>query len=208
MLVNLLKHFKAFIIMLMILSVIIGLYSFKTFPKEASPAVNVPFFTVSIVYPWADPETIEKQVVEKLENNLSSVTQVKEVKSISAYNIWVISIEFDRSKDIWEAYSDLNSAIDKTRWDLPEEVKEPVLKRVDMSDSPIYTFSITWPNLPSVLYDKLRDLEDKLQATPWVSEVDVIWSYTPQIKIKFERRDIFRRSWPEDNRCCWKYGIS
>lgn len=202
MLVNLLKHFKAFIIMLMILSVIIWLYSFKTFPKEASPAINVPFFTISVVYPWADPETIEKQVIEKLENNLSSVTQVKEVKSISAYNVWVISIEFDRGKEIWEAYSDLNSAIDKTRWDFPDDVKEPVLKRVDMSDSPIYTFSITWSNLPSVLYDKIRNLEDKLQATPWVSEVDVIWSYTPEIKIKFDYEKLLK------NKINFSYAIS
>lgn len=202
MLVNLLKHFKAFIIMLMILSVIIWFFSFKTFPKEASPAINVPFFTISIVYPWADPETIEKQIIEKLENNLSSVTQVKEVKSISAYNVWVISIEFDRNKEIWEAYSDLNSAIDKTRSDFPDQVKEPVLKRVDMSDSPIYTFSITWPNMPSVLYDKIRDLEDKLQATPWVSEVDVIWSYTPQIKIKFDYEKLLK------NKINFSYAIS
>jgi len=71
----------------MILSVIIGAFSFKTFPKEASPAINVPFFTVSTVYPGADPETMEKQIIEKLENNLSSVTKIKSIKSISAYNI-------------------------------------------------------------------------------------------------------------------------
>jgi multidrug efflux pump subunit AcrB len=51
MLVNFLKHFKAFIIMLMILGFLIGIYSFKTFPKEASPAIDVPFFTISLVYP-------------------------------------------------------------------------------------------------------------------------------------------------------------
>ncbi|MFK7780321.1 MAG: efflux RND transporter permease subunit [Candidatus Gracilibacteria bacterium] len=170
----------------MLLSVIIGLFSFKTFPKEASPAVNVPFFTISIIYPGADPETIEKQVIEKLENNLSSVTQVNEVKSISAYNVGVISIEFDRAKDIGEAYSDLNSAIDKTKGDFPDEVKEPVLKRVDMTDSPIYTFSVSGPYLPSVLYDKVRTLENKLQATSGVSEVDVIGAYTDVVKIKFD----------------------
>jgi multidrug efflux pump subunit AcrB len=53
-------------------------------------------------------------------------------------------------------------------------VKEPVLKRVDMTDSPIYTFSVTGPYMPSVLYDKIRSLEDIIQATPGVSEVDVI----------------------------------
>ncbi len=186
MLVKLLKHFKAFIIMLMILSVLLWFFSFKTFPKESSPAIDVPFFTVTIIYPWADPETIEKQVVEKLENNLNSVTKLKEVKSVSAYNVWVLSIEFDRDKNISEAYSDLNSAIDKTKWDFPDEVKEPVVKRVDVTDAPIYTFSVVWPYIPSVLYDKIRNLEDKLQATPWVSEVNVIGSYIPWIKIKFD----------------------
>ena len=186
MLVKLLKHFKAFVIMLILLAILLWIFAFKTFPKEASPAINVPFFTISIVYPWADPKTVEKQVVEKLEKNLASVTQVKYINSSSTYNVWVISVEFDRKKDISEAYSDLNSVIDKTRWDFPDEVREPVLKRVDVTDEPIYTFSIVWPYLPSVLYDKIRDLEDKLQATPWVSEVDVVWSYIPWVKIKFD----------------------
>ncbi len=186
MLVRLLKHFKAFVIMLIILSVLLWFFSFKTFPKEASPAIEVPFFTISVVYPWADPYTIEKQVIEKLENNLSSVTQVKHVNSTSAYNVWVISVEFDRDKDISEAYSDLNSAIDKTRWNFPNEVREPVIKRVDVTDKPIYTFSVVWPYLPSVLYEKIKSLEDKIQSTPWVSEVDVVWSYIPWVKIKFD----------------------
>lgn len=188
--------------MLMILSVIIWLFSFKTFPKEASPAINVPFFTISIVYPWADPYTIEKQVIDKLEANLASVSQTKEVKSISSYNIWVVSIEFDRTKDISEAYSDLNSAIDKTRWDFPEGIKEPILKRVDMTDSPIYTFSITWPYLPNVLYDKIKNLEDKLQSTKWVSEVNIIWEYIPWIKIKFNHNNLVK------NRINFSYAIN
>ncbi len=193
MLVRILKHFKPFIIMLMILSVLLGFFSFKTFPKEASPAINVPFFTVTIIYPWADPETIEKQVVEKLENNMASISKLKEVNSISAYNVWVISLEFDRDKNISEAYSDINSAIDKTRSNFPEEVKEPIVKRVDVTDAPIYTFSVVGPYLPSVLYDKIRTLEDELQATSWVSEVDVVWSYVPGVKVKFDYNKLLKR---------------
>jgi len=193
MLVRLLKHFKPFIIMLMILSVLIGFFSFKTFPKEASPAINVPFFTVTVIYPWADPETIEKQVVEKLENNMASISKLKEINSISAYNVWVVSLEFDRDKNISEAYSDINSAIDKTRSNFPGEVKEPIVKRVDVTDAPIYTFSVVWPYLPSVLYDKIRSLEDELQATPGVSEVDVVGSYVPWVKIKFDYDKLLKK---------------
>ncbi len=186
MLVKLLKHFKAFIIMLMILWFLVGLYSFKTFPKESSPAINVPFFTISLVYPWADPETIEKQIIEKLEKNMSSISKLKQIKSVSAYNVWVISVEFSRDKNISEAYSDINSAIDRTKINFPESVREALVKRVDVTEKPIYVFSITWPYLANVLYDKVKDLEDKLQVVPWVSEVNVIWSYIPIVKIKFD----------------------
>jgi len=192
MLVKFLKHFKAFIIMLMILGLLVGIYSFKTFPKEASPAVNVPFFTISLIYPGADPETIEKQVVEKLENNLASVAKLKQVNSVSAYNVWVISVEFARDKNISEAYSDINSAIDKTKANFPDAVREAVVKRVDVTEKPIYTFSVTWPYLPNVLYDKIRTLEDKLQIVPWVSEVDVIGAYTPVVKIKFDYEKLLK----------------
>ncbi len=202
MLVKILKHFKSFIIMLMFLSVLLWFYAFKTFPKEASPSINVPFFTISVIYPWADPDTVEKQVVEKLENNLSSVTQVKEVNSTSAYNVWVISVEFDRWKNISEAYSDLNSVIDKTKANFPDQVKQPILKRVDVTDVPIYTFSVVWPYLPSVLYDKIRWLEDKLQATSWVSDVNVIWSYVPWVKIKFDYNKLIK------NKINFSYAIS
>jgi multidrug efflux pump subunit AcrB len=51
MLIKLLKHFKAFIIMLILLAVLLGFFSFKTLPKEASPAIEVPFFTISVIYP-------------------------------------------------------------------------------------------------------------------------------------------------------------
>ena len=191
--VSILKHLKAFIIMLMFLAVMIGFYSFKTFPKEASPAINVPFFTVTVIYPWADPETIEKQVVEKLENNMSSIAKLKEVNSVSAYNVWVISLEFDRDKNISEAYSDINSAIDKTRSSFSDNVKEPIVKRVDVTDQPIYTFSVVWPYLSSVLYDKIRTLEDKIQATKWVSEVDVVGSYIPWVKVKFDYDKLLKK---------------
>ena len=187
-----LKHFRPFLIVLMFLVVIIWWANFYNLPKEASPAIDVPFFTVTTIYPWADPETIEKQVVEKFESSFSSISWVTWVDSISSYNVWVISIEFDRKANPITAYNDLVSAIDKVKVDFPDIVKEPVLKKTDVTDTPIFTFSITWDYLPSVLYDKLRFLEDDLRWISWVSDVIVIWEYTPEIKVKFDYNKLLK----------------
>jgi len=194
MITKILKHFRSFIVMLMLLSVLIWFFSFKTFPKESSPAINVPFFTLSVIYPWADSNTVEKQVVEKLESNLASISGIKSIDSISAYNVWVVSVEFARDKNISEAYNDINSAIDKTKVNFPSDVKEVIVKRVDVTESPIYTFSVVWPYLPSVLYDRINWLEDNLKTISGVSEVTVIWSYTPWIKIKFDYQKLWKNN--------------
>lgn len=186
MFINFIKHFKPFLIVLMFLTVLVWGTSFLTLPKEASPAIDVPFFTVTTVYPWADPETIEKQVVEKLESSFTSISWVKWVDSISSYNVGVISVEFDRKANAVTAYNDLASAVDKVKTDFPDIVKDPVLKKTDVTDSPIFTFSIAWDYLPSILYDKLEFLENKLRWISWVSDVVVIWAYTPEIKVKFD----------------------
>ncbi|MEA3386873.1 MAG: hypothetical protein U9Q66_00245 [Patescibacteria group bacterium] len=54
----------------------------------------------------------------------------------------VISVEFDRKANAVTAYNDLASAVDKVKTDFPDIVKDPVLKKTDVTDSPIFTFSI------------------------------------------------------------------
>ena len=172
--------------MLIILTIIVWVYSFIAMPKEAAPAIKVPFFSISVVYPGADPETVEKQVIQRLESNLQSVSGIKQLESVSAYNIWVVSIQFARDKDITEAYNDLQSVIDKSKADFPDQAKEPILKRVDIVDEPIYVFSVVGQYLPYVLYQKVDFLEDKLKAIQWVQDVVVVGKQLPEVKIKFD----------------------
>lgn len=186
MYINFIKHFRPFIILLMLLVLWIWASSFFSLPKEASPWINVPFFTITTVYPWADPETITTQIIEKFENEFQSIAWVSSLESISAYNVWVISVEFERTKNSTEAYSELQSAIDKVKWDFSPSVKMPVLKKTDTTDSPILTFSVWWQYLQWALYDKVSFLENELLKIQWVSDVIIIWETTNEIKIKFD----------------------
>ncbi|EKD66772.1 MAG: Outer membrane efflux protein [uncultured bacterium (gcode 4)] len=186
MYINFIKHFRPFIILLMLLVLWIWASSFFSLPKEASPWINVPFFTITTVYPWADPETITTQIIEKFENEFQSIAWVSSLESISAYNVWVVSVEFERTKNSTEAYSELQSAIDKVKWDFSPSVKMPVLKKTDTTDSPILTFSVWGQYLPWALYNKVSFLENELLKIKWVSDVIIIWEITNEIKIKFD----------------------
>ena len=176
--------FRDFLFLFMILLVWLGIYSFYKMPKESSPAINIPFFSITAIYPWADPKNVEQQVIQKIENKLPSVNNLTSFKSISANNVWVITTEFARGTDKNTAYNDLKSVLDDVKTDLPPEVTVK-LKKIDLVNIPVYTFSIVWKYYPSVLYDKIRFLEDDIKKIPGVDHVDVIWSYIPEIQIRF-----------------------
>lgn len=183
------KHFKSyrpFLLILMILLSWIWVYSFMNLPKESMPEINLPFFNITATYPWADAETIEKQVIQKIEDKISSVKNISTFSSVSSTNVWVINIEFKRGTDKWIAYNDLKSAIDDAKSKMPSWVSNVVVTKTDPKDMPIYSFSITWQYYPSELYDKVRNVEDDLKKIPWVDKVVIIWEYTSQVDVEFD----------------------
>lgn len=177
------EKYRAILIFIILWSFVAWLLSFKGLPKESAPEIDLPFYIVTAVYPWWDPETIESQIIDRLESKFSSISKVKEIKSTSAFNLWVISVEFLKSKSEQDALNDLKSAIDSVKWGFPSEVEEPTVWKINLDDSPIYTFSVSWPLKQSVLYDKVYFLEDDLKKIEWVSSVDVIWKQNKEIQI-------------------------
>jgi multidrug efflux pump subunit AcrB len=157
-----------------------------TIPKEAIPSANIPYYIVSVVYAGADPATIEEQVVNKLEQRFKSISLIKNVKSTSSANMGIISLEFYPTKSDVSATNDIKAAIDQVYPTLPSDVKVPTLKKVDISNTPIYTFSVAAHYPPEMIYDKVKALEDKIKSVPGVGEVTVIGKPTKEIKINFD----------------------
>jgi len=155
-------------------------------PKESSPAINLPFFSITTIYPGADPKSVEEQITQKIEDKLTSVKNISSVKSISTNNVSAITVQFKRWSDENTAYNDLKSKMDEVKTELPSDVQDIIVKSIDLTDMPVYTFSIVWNYYPSILYDKIRFLEDDLKRISWVDHLEMIWNYTPQIQVRFD----------------------
>lgn len=180
------KSYRPFILILMILLSAIWIVSFNSLPKESLPEVDLAFFNITAIYPWADSETIEQQVIKKIEDKLPSVKDIYTFNSISSNNVWVVNVEFKRWADKWTAYTDLKSSIDEVKSNMPPWVQDIVITKTDVKDIPIYAFSINWSYYPSILYNKVNTLEDELKKIPWVDKVLVIWSYLNQVDVEFD----------------------
>lgn len=183
------KYFKAyrpFLLVIMLLLSGMWIYSFLNMSKESMPAINLPFFNVTAMYPWADAETIEKQVIQKIEDKISSVKNIEIFTSVSSNNVWVVNIEFERWIDKATAYNDLKSAIDEAKSNMPAGVTDVVVTKTDPQDMPIYSFSISGPYYPSELYQKVKDVEDDIKKISGIDKVNIIGEYTSQVEVEFD----------------------
>ncbi|MFK7780554.1 MAG: efflux RND transporter permease subunit [Candidatus Gracilibacteria bacterium] len=177
------KRFKAILIFVIIFSFIVGTISFVTMPKESSPEIDLPNYTISNIYPGGDPKTIEAQIIDRLEGELSSISGLKEMKGTAGYNMGIISLEFHSSKLKEDAMSDINSAVDKVKGSFPEGVKDPIIKKVNLDDSPIFTFSIAGNYMANILYKKVKYIEDDLKKIKGISDIVVVGKVNPEIKL-------------------------
>ena len=177
------KKYKAILIFIMLFSFVWWLISFLIIPKEAAPEIDIPNYVVSTVFPWWDPETIEAQIIDRLEKEFSSISWLKELKWTAAYNIWIVSLEFYEWKSKQDAINDIKDAIDSIKWNLPDWVEDPVVKKVNVDDAPIFTFSVTSKYMTNLLYNKVKYIEDDLKKIQWVSDIVVVWKINPEIKL-------------------------
>ena len=91
---------------------------------------------VSISYPGASPDVVERELVDPIEDAFSSITGIdwQRTTSTSTDGLAQFLVVFDYDKDIQQASQDIRDAISSKREDLPAEMKEPVLSRLDPSD--------------------------------------------------------------------------
>jgi len=59
-------------------------------------------------------------VTSKIEKEVKTISQISDLKSISADNVSVVTVEFQRDKPLYECYNDLKSAVDKVINELPD----------------------------------------------------------------------------------------
>lgn len=188
--IKFLKDNKVAILVLTMFIWVYGVISIFTIPKEAQPSVNIPYYYISFTYLGADPSSIEEQVVIPLEQKVKSVTAVKKITSTCYYNFGTIMVEFEKSKSDVDATNDLKSVIDQVYPTLPTDVKYPTLKKINITDSPVYSFSVAWSLPTQVMYSALKPLEDQIKSIAWVSDVAIIGKPIKEVKLTFDTQKL------------------
>ncbi|OGK26324.1 hypothetical protein A3C28_02290 [Candidatus Roizmanbacteria bacterium RIFCSPHIGHO2_02_FULL_39_9] len=155
-------------ILLVMLIIIVGVVAFIQIPRRLNPEVKIPLIIVNTVLPGAGPDDVEQLVTIPLERELAGLDGLNSLTSTSRENVSTITVEFVSNRDLKEAASDVETAVDKVN-DLPEEATTPSIQTIDFEDQPFWTFAITSKSDIASLMRFSDDLQKQIEN---IKEVD------------------------------------
>jgi len=170
-------------LMYVITLVIFGFLSFKSMPSALLPNVDFPMVTVKTIYPGAEPSTVESEITEKIEEKVSSIGGVDNIRSISGDGVSVVTIKFKLERKIEEATNDVRDKVSSVL--LPKDAKKPLVSKLDVGGAPVIKVFLTAKNSTKEELMKFADKKAKLalQKISGVGAVNIVGYQDREIKI-------------------------
>jgi hydrophobe/amphiphile efflux-1 (HAE1) family protein len=172
-------------IVLIIALMAMGLLAIGKLRVNQNPDVEVPGLFVTIAYPGASPDTVEREIVNRIEKSLQSISGVNEVYSNSTEGSARFDITFSFKKNMIEASDEVRNVISSVRYKLPTEMREPVLRRYDPSSQPIMNLALSSSQQSHAEISRLAEdvLADKLRGVAGVANVNINGSLKRELSV-------------------------
>lgn len=157
-----------------VMSILVGLYSFVTIPKEAYPDLQFPFVMISLPYPGISPEDAERLLLKPMETRLKTLEGLKEMQAYASQDHAGIFMEFDIKMDMDVVLQKVKDQVDIARADIPQDAEEPMVFEMNASERPILIATIYGDIPERALYHLAREAKDELEALPQVLKADMM----------------------------------
>lgn len=175
--------------MMTILAIIIfGIVAFISLPIDLMPNIELPYVTVQAMYIGAGPEEIETAVIKPVEEQLSTVSGVKNISAYALEGVAFIILEFNLGIDPDIASIDVKDKIDAILYKLPKDLKKPVISKFDMNNQSIIDVALTGPQSSQVLREIAdKQVKERLVKIPGVAQINIVGGREREIQINLRK---------------------
>ncbi len=162
-------------IVMSLVILIFGIISYLYLGVREYPAVDPPVVTVTTSYPGANPDIIESQITQPLEESISGIAGIRTITSVSSYGRSTIRVEFTVDQDLEAAANDVRDRVSRAVRLLPPDVDPPVVQKVDADAFPIIVLTVQSDkrSLLELTDIAINVFKERLQTIPGVSEVRI-----------------------------------
>ena len=179
-----------------ILSVFIlfGGLAYFTLNLNNMPKVEIPYVTVTTVYPGAGPKENETLITKKVEDAVSTISEIKRIESYNLDGVAISVLEFKLTKDVDVANQEVKDKVDQIINQLPSDAKKPIVQKIDLNAKPIMDIILSGDDIdPRMLYE-LADgkLKDRFAQIPGVAEVQISGGQEREIRVELKNRVVYK----------------
>ncbi len=178
-----------FATMMMAALAVLGLVSYRQLNVDQFPDVEFPIVTVTTQYEGASPETVEREVTKKIEEAINTVEGIKHVESTSQEGLSNIVIIFRLEVSTQVASQDIRGKVASIRGELPREIEEPIVQRIDPNAMPIISLAVNAPGLEPRAKTELADklIKRRLENVAGVGAVNLVGESTREVQVIVDR---------------------
>jgi len=178
---------QAAVLILMVILVIVGVYSYLTLPRESFPDITIPYVFVTTTYEGVAPEDMETLITMPIERKLKGLSDVEEVRASSAEGLSTVAVKFLPTVDIDDALQKVRVKVDQAKADLPAELEDdPVVEEVNFSEIPVVRVVLSGPYSLGRLKNWAEDLQDRIETIPGVLNVQESGGLEREIRVEFD----------------------
>jgi hydrophobe/amphiphile efflux-1 (HAE1) family protein len=168
---------------------LVGIASYPLLPVAPLPAVDFPTISVTAQYPGASPDVMASSVAEPLETQFSQINGLSQMTSVNVLGTSTITVQFDLTRNIDAAATDVLEAINAAQGQLPKNLpSQPTFRKVNPADSPIFLIAVSSDELPITTVDDYAEnvLSQQLSQISGVSQVLVGGQQKPAVRVQID----------------------
>jgi HAE1 family hydrophobic/amphiphilic exporter-1 len=166
-----------FTAMIMMAVVVFGSVMYSRLSVDLFPKVDFPIVTITVVYPGADPETMETKVADPIEEAVNSLSGIDQLRSTSLEGVTQVFVQFDLSVDLNVAAQDVRDRVASVRKDLPLAAEAPIVEKLDLGAAPIMQIAVSGTADAQTLATYAEDvLRPGLERIDGVGQLELIGS--------------------------------
>jgi len=173
-----------FATMVILALVVFGITSYRSIGVDLFPDVDFPVVTVTVPWEGADPETVETDVTDKIEEAVGTISGIKNLRSESLEGLCQVFIEFELEVDVDVASQDVRDKVSSVRGDLPPEIDPPVVEKFDLDSSPILAVVLSGESPIRELSEYADEvIKQRIEGIPGVGNVRLVGDREREIRI-------------------------
>jgi hydrophobe/amphiphile efflux-1 (HAE1) family protein len=173
-----------------------GLVAYQLLPVAALPNIDFPTIVVTAQLPGASPDTMAATVATPLEDQFSAIPGLSQMTSTSGLGQTTVTLQFDLSRSIDGAASDVQTAINAAGGFLPKNLPNPpTYRKTNPADRPVLIYAVHSDAMPTYQLDTYANtiLAQSLSTIPGVGQVLIAGQQLPAIHVQVDPQALASR---------------